>query len=189
MKYWAVLGVALLLSGCATLSEEECLSGDWRGIGLRDGTAGQVADAQFARHVKACEKAGITPQRAAWQQGYTEGLRSYCTPAKGLEEGRAGRSYSNVCPVGSEAGFLRGYRVGEADYDARQEVRRVESEMSRLEARNAQIRAALAVKGDPSLRQELRSNESELLRLQLELGFARAEAARTRRAVAEFRAG
>jgi hypothetical protein len=189
MKYLATLGVVLLLAGCATLSEEECLTGDWTGIGQRDGAAGQVADAQFARHVKACEKAGITPQRAAWQQGYAQGLQSYCTPAKGLDEGLAGRSYRNVCPAGSEAAFLRGYRVGEADYDAREEVRRVEGEISRLEARNAQLRATLATQGDPVLRQELRANESELLRLQLELGFARAEASRTRRAVAEFRAG
>lgn len=189
MKYLATLGAMLLLAGCTTLSEEECLSGDWRGIGTRDGAAGQVADVQFARHVKACEKAGITPQRAAWQQGYAQGLQSYCTPAKGLDEGLSGRSYRNVCPAGSEAAFLRGYSIGEADHAAREEVRRVEGEISRLEARNAQIRAALATQGDPALRQELRSNEAVLLRLQLELGFARAEASRTRRAVAEFRAG
>jgi hypothetical protein len=189
MKYWVAIGAALFLSGCASLSEEECLSGDWGGIGQRDGAAGQVAEAQFARHVKACEKAGVTPQRTAWQRGYDQGLQSYCTPAKGLDEGLAGRSYRNVCPAASEAAFLRGYRIGESDYDARQELRRIDSEITRLEARNAQILVALAEDATPALRQELRSNQSELLRLQLELGFARAEAARSRRAVADFRAG
>lgn len=189
MTYRAVIAMALVLSGCASLSEEECLSGDWGGIGLRDGAAGLVAEAQFARHVKACEKAGVTPQRAAWQQGYAQGLQRYCTPAKGLDEGLAGRSYRNVCPDASETAFLRGYRVGERDHAARQEVRRIETEIARLQSRNVQITGLLATQDNPALRLELRNNQSEILRLQLELGFARAEAARTRRAVAEFRAG
>ncbi|MBN2759075.1 MAG: DUF2799 domain-containing protein [Rhodobacteraceae bacterium] len=189
MKYLAALGVMLLLAGCATLSEEDCLTGDWAGIGQRDGASGQVAAAQFARHVKACEKAGVIPDRAAWQRGYAQGLQGYCTPIRGLDEALAGRAYRNVCPTDAEAGFLRGYRIGEADEQARQEVRKIESEIAQLRSRNAQLSAALAATPDPGLSQELRSNEVEILRLQLDLGFARLDASRTRRAVAEFRAG
>jgi len=189
MKYLAPIALVLVLSGCASLSEEECLSGDWGGIGLRDGASGQVAEGQFARHVKACEKAGVAPDRASWQAGYARGLQSYCTPTKGLDEGLAGRSYRNVCPAGSEAGFLRGYRIGKSDHDAHQEVRRIESEISQVQSRIAQITGQLATQDNPALQLELRNNQSEILRLQLDLGFARALAARTRRAVAEFRAG
>lgn len=185
----AVLATLAVVTGCASLSEEQCLSGDWAGIGQSDGAAGLVAEAQFARHVKACADAGITPDRAAWQSGYARGLQSYCTPQKGLDEGLAGRRYRNLCPPASEPGFLRGYRIGADDHAARQEVRKLESDIARLTSRNSQIMAALPAGNDATLRTELRNNRAEILRLQLELGFARAEAARSRRAVSEFRAG
>lgn len=178
-----------LLTGCASLSEDECLSGDWAGIGQRDGASGQVAEAQLARHVKACEKVGVTPARAAWQIGYAQGLRSYCTPSKGLDEGLSGRSYRNVCPAETQSAFLRGFRIGTDDFKARQEVNRLQNKIRRLQARNTQILVVLAEKDDPALRTELQGNRFDLLRLQLELGFARADAARTRIAVRDFRAG
>lgn len=188
MRAYFAIAAVVFLTGCASLSEEECLSGDWGGIGQRDGASGQAAEAQFARHVKACEKAGVTPARAAWQAGYTRGLLSYCTPSKGLDEGLAGRSYRNVCPAGAEPAFLRGFNIGTEDHKARQEVTRLEREIARLKARNTEIAGKLGEEEVKALRLELTNNQSELLRLQLELGFARAEAARTRRAVAEFRA-
>ena len=187
----AVFAVACLalLTACASLSEEECLSGDWGGIGQRDGASGRVAETQFARHVKACKKVGVTPARTDWQTGYARGLQSYCTPSKGLDEGLAGRRYRNVCPAATQAGFLRGFRIGTDDYQARQEVRRLQSEIDSLRARNTQIRAVLADADDAALRTELRRNRSALLRLHLDLGFARADAARTRRAVRNFSPG
>ncbi|WP_296642352.1 DUF2799 domain-containing protein [Roseinatronobacter sp.] len=189
MRCLAAIAAFLVLTGCASLTQEECLTGDWGGIGQRDGAAGRVADTQFARHVKACADAGITPDRAAWQRGYARGLQNYCTPLSGLNEGVEGRRYRNVCPAATESAFLRGFQIGLDDHKAREDVRRVQLEIARLRARNNEILSLLATDDDPALRSELQSNQSELLRLQLELGFARAEAARARRAVAEFRAG
>lgn len=189
MKHFVAIAGLALLAGCASLSEEECLSGDWAGIGQRDGAAGRVAETQFARHVKACEAAGVTPQRSAWQAGYAQGLQSYCTPSSGLDAGLAGRSYRNVCPATSESGFLRGFEIGTADHKARAEVSGIQRKIARLQARNREIIGVIGDDGETDLRLELSNNRSEILRLQLELGFARAEAARTRRAVAAFRAG
>jgi len=188
MKFLALVAWLALLAGCASLSEEECLAGDWGGIGQRDGAAGLVAETQFARHVKACADTGVTPARAAWQAGYARGLQSYCTPLGGLKEGLDGRGYRNVCPAASEAAFLRGFQIGQDDYKAREDVRRVQSKIASLRARNAEI-VGLITAEDSGLQAELQNNQAELLRLQLELGFVRAQAARTRRAVAEFRAG
>ena len=36
------LATAGLLASCATLSEEACRQGDWRGIGYVDGTEGRL---------------------------------------------------------------------------------------------------------------------------------------------------
>lgn len=189
IRFLTALATLALITGCASLSEEQCLSGDWDGIGHRDGSAGVVAETQFARHVKACSDLRISPNRAAWQAGYARGLQGYCTPRNGLDEGLQGGRYNDVCPAASEPGFLHGFRIGADDKKARQKVRRLQDDIARLDSRNAQILAALSSGNDAGLRSELRRNRAEILRLRLDLGFARAEAARSRRAVSDFRAG
>jgi hypothetical protein len=178
----------MVLGACASLTQEECRAGDWASIGQTDGAEGRVADTQFARHVKACEKAGVTPDQARWQDGYARGLQTYCTPDTGLREGLAGRRYRDVCPAAAEARFLQGYDLGLADHDARARVEALRREISDLQASNRRILATLSEDTDTPLRWEMLNNQAEILRLQLELGFAQAEVARSARAVAAFRA-
>ena len=61
----------LALASCASLSEEACRAGDWRGIGFRDGAAGR-ADSFVARHAKACADVGVTPDLDEWRAGRAE---------------------------------------------------------------------------------------------------------------------
>ena len=77
----AGLAAIALVASCATLSEEECLEGNWREIGQRDGQAGRTASF-IAEHAKACEKAGVVPNPSLWEQGRQAGLPAYCTPSK-----------------------------------------------------------------------------------------------------------
>lgn len=178
----------ILLGGCASLTEEECRAGDWASIGQSDGAEGRAADAQFARHVKACEKVAVTPDKASWQDGYARGLQTYCTPLTGLREGLAGRRYRDVCQAAVEAAFLQGFDLGTADNKARAKVEDLRREISALQASNRRLTGLLSKDADTPLRLELSNNQTEILRLQLELGFAQAEAARSARAVAAFRA-
>lgn len=85
------------LSACATLSEGECRSGDWRSIGIEDGAKGRTPS-YLGKHAQACAEYGITPDRVAWEAGRQEGLPFYCTPANAWEEGSDGRRLSPVCP-------------------------------------------------------------------------------------------
>ena len=39
-----ILAIAMLLGGCATMSESECLTVDWQTIGFEDGVAGYSGD-------------------------------------------------------------------------------------------------------------------------------------------------
>ena len=45
-----LLVVALLLGGCATMSESECLTVDWQTIGFEDGVAGYAGDPTEVLH-------------------------------------------------------------------------------------------------------------------------------------------
>ncbi len=63
----------MLASGCATMSEEECLVADWHAIGYEDGAAGlQVA--QLGKRREACAEYGVRPDTAAYRAGRDEGL-------------------------------------------------------------------------------------------------------------------
>lgn len=182
-----VLAFAVLAS-CASISREECLQGDWAAIGLRDGVAGERADAQFDRHVRQCAKVDVTPQRSEWQRGYDQGLQRFCTPLSGLSEGQGGRINRNLCPAALAAGFDQGHALGLREHAQRVRIQNIVNEMSSLRDRNHVIVAALAAADNAGLRAELHNNQSELLRLQLDLGFERAALSRLEREVRAFRA-
>lgn len=132
----APLALVVLLSGCATLTEQECLTGNWQEIGQRDGQNGRTAD-YLARHVKACEKSGVVPDRQAWERGRQSGLAAYCTPSKVYQEGRSGRGLSPVCPASSlgvlQAANQKGleyHRLGSEMSDLRREITLVEDALA-----------------------------------------------------------
>lgn len=106
----AVVAVSAL-SGCATMSQEDCRQGDWAGAGFKDGEAGRP-QSRLDEHAKACAKAGVVPDAAPYFAARTQGLKLYCTQDRGFLEGRTGQSYVGVCPPGAETGFLVGYGDG-----------------------------------------------------------------------------
>jgi len=94
----SVFGSIYLLAGCATLSKQECLIGDWQAIGYNDGVAGYHSD-RLASHTKACAKASVAPDYQAWERGRKLGLQQYCTINNAYNIGRRGRQLNNVCPI------------------------------------------------------------------------------------------
>ena len=159
----APLALAVLLGGCATLSEEECIAGNWQEIGQRDGQNGRTADF-IAQHAKACEKAGVVPDRAQWERGRQAGLTAYCTPQKVYQEGRSGRSLSPVCPAASLPALQAAHAKG-AEYH------RIGLDISSLESEARSLERALVAEKDASRRLTLMldvqraRNEIMLLRL------------------------
>jgi hypothetical protein len=88
----AIIGtVSCLFIGCATLSKEECLKGEWRAIGYQDGVKGYDMQ-RLEKHEKACSDYGVKPEIARYQEGRKVGLAYYCTSsqkaAKSSEEER-----------------------------------------------------------------------------------------------------
>ena len=94
----SIISSVYLLSGCATLSKQECMVGDWQTIGYNDGVAGYRSD-RLVSHTKACAKAGVAPDYQAWERGRQSGLQQYCTVNNAYNVGRRGRQLNTVCPV------------------------------------------------------------------------------------------
>ena len=103
--------VLAALSGCATMSRDECLTVDWQTVGFEDGVAGYSGD-RIGQHRKACAKHGVTPDLAAYQAGREEGLREYCVPTNGFRLGSQGGNYNGMCPADLDPSFADAYESG-----------------------------------------------------------------------------
>lgn len=179
----------MLLSGCASLSQDACLEGDWAAIGARDGADGRVAETQFARHIAACARIDITPDRAPWERGYTQGLQSYCTPLSGLREGEAGRPYRNVCPAETQSRFMHGHDLGQSAYRQRAYIQDIAHEIAQLQRDTMTLSGNTATDADAIAAQKQRqANQNEILMLRLQESLARAELLRIEREIRAFRA-
>ena len=139
----AVTGI-VLLSGCATMSEDQCLVGDWGGQGWRDGAAGHQVS-RLDDHAKACAKYGVAPNMSAYLSSREDGLRTYCTWENGFRQGRQGGSYGGVCSPAEERDFLPAYEDGRRIYGVEQAVSSAESALnsaiSRIDDREDKLEA------------------------------------------------
>ncbi|MEM7762572.1 MAG: DUF2799 domain-containing protein [Pseudomonadota bacterium] len=142
--FTALFAITLFgLTGCATtMSEDECLTSDWRTVGYEDGVQGR-SGAAIGTYRKACAKAGVTPDLAEYQAGRQEGLQEYCRPQNGYNAGERGASYQGVCPAELENAFLAAYEEGRTLYELRADVRRLESDIVRAENEIADIDATI----------------------------------------------
>ena len=126
---WVVVTAAVVVSGCAGMSAEECQLADWETIGYEDGVRGASGSA-IANHRKACAKAGVAPDRVAYERGRASGLESYCRPANGYQVGQSGHGYSGVCPADIEGAFLDAYYEGKELYRLRSDVSQLSAKLN-----------------------------------------------------------
>lgn len=157
--------LALFLAACASLSEEGCRRGDWRGVGFSDGAAGR-SEAQVARHAEACAGIGITPDVAAWRAGRAEGLKLYCTQQNAYAIGRRGATLNHVCEGPDARSLAQLNAQGLQYHDITEEMRRTLSEIRLL---NARIDSLLASEVTENSRRQIRAYRSEQSWLELRL--------------------
>jgi hypothetical protein len=94
-----LIGAAALatLTGCASLSKDECLSGNWEEIGVRDGANGKPEE-YLIEHTTACAKVNVVPDRGAWTHGRERGLERFCQPRRLYDIGEYGGSFDvGIC--------------------------------------------------------------------------------------------
>ncbi len=131
-KITVIVAGFAFMTGCASMSSEECLTADWYTIGFEDGARGQTAEAIGPRR-KACAKAGVTADFSRYEEGRQQGLRQFCQPARAYEVGRRGGNYAGVCPSDLEDEFVIAYNEGRELYVLENAVRTVENKLRRIE--------------------------------------------------------
>ena len=151
----------LLVAGCATLSREECLRGDWYQIGVSDGQAGHAFE-RIDQHRRACQGTA-TVDEASYRAGRDAGLVSYCTPLSGYHVASNEHGYANVCPAETAPQFLQGYALGQQVADAQRRVRSAENrirdidrEIAEQERERDEAERILVDSGDQNARLEAR---------------------------------
>ena len=160
MRALLFIGFSLALTGCATLTKEECLSGNWEEIGFRDGTNGKTS-AFLQSHAKACEKTGVRPVQSLWEKGRKRGLPVYCVPSKAFSEGKSGRRVNAVCPAAKMPALQAANAKGLEYYQYTEEL-------NALQYRIDEVDRQLVAEKDPKLRLLL-VRENRALRGELRL--------------------
>ena len=125
---------ASALAGCAGMSEQECVSLDWRTVGFEDGALGRPVS-NVGSYRQACSKYGVASDLESYRAGHAAGVESYCRPARGFDVGRRGEGYHGVCPASSEREFLAAYNSG-------RHLHELESTLAHFENRIATNRRA-----------------------------------------------
>jgi hypothetical protein len=139
-----------VLSGCASMSAEECAVSDWHTIGFEDGAQGHAAD-RLGDHRRACAEHGIAPDFEAYRAGREEGLQLFCQPSRGFDLGARGGHYNGVCAAELEPLFLDAYRSGVQLYSLQSNV---SSATNRINARESELNRT---------RDLIRQKEAELI--------------------------
>lgn len=118
-----------VMSGCATMSGDECMATDWSAVGYEDGARGYTTE-RFSKYRKACAKQGVTADFSSYQVGREQGLVEYCQPGRGYSVGVNGGRYYGVCSVDLEADFVDAYNDGYHLYTLRSNVNNTDSRIN-----------------------------------------------------------
>lgn len=156
----------LLLGGCATLNQSECLNANWQMIGLEDGSKGQALS-YIGNHRKACAKFNISPDLEQYQRGHAQGLRQYCTYNTGLRLGTRGGKFKSICPVDLEGNFRLGHQRGRAIYRLNVEIRQTNISIKESDKLLDELADDLLEIQDLIISRETRKAEKALLLIEL----------------------
>jgi hypothetical protein len=155
-----ILAAAAALSGCNSMSAQECLATDWRTVGYEDGVNGYSGD-RIGHYRKACSEHGVTPNLEQYQAGREQGLREFCKPANGFRVGAHGGGYSGVCPADLDQTFSDAYQTGRQLYVLRSRVGSTQDEIYAMHSEMEQIERNLVTIGaqmvDPTTTNEQRA--------------------------------
>ena len=122
-----------LLSACDPISEDQCKSGDWSGIGLSDGKRGKPASL-IDEYAEICGEFGISPARTTYLAARTQGLKTYCTPQSAYQVGRRGSDLSPVCSPEQVANMQAAFNHGKTYHEIASIIEALGDEIDELQS-------------------------------------------------------
>lgn len=138
----SVPALLLALAGCAGMSQQACLSSDWRTVGFEDGTVGR-SEATIANYQRQCAEHGVQPNLDAYREGHAQGVEVYCRAGNGFEVGHSGAVYQGVCPKNEEPEFLANYNSGHRLFELEAAVRNIDAQIASNNYEQERIRGEL----------------------------------------------
>ena len=136
IRLFAAFAMFASLSGCASLSKNECLNANWEDIGIRDGADGRPEE-YLIQHSKACAKVAVVPDRGAWTHGREKGLERFCVPYRAYQIGEYGGGFdAAICRQFDQDRLIAAYEHG-------REVNRLAGELNDIDGEIADIRTTL----------------------------------------------
>ena len=113
------------------------MDSSWFEIGQDDAIRGKPRQSADALR-ESCP--GIRPDFAAYDDGWINGISTYCTPRNGLRVGSAGKRYLRICPQ-PDAAFRKAFDVGAGLYQIKRSLTnlRLLRESTRAELRSDRL--------------------------------------------------
>lgn len=163
------------LAGCETgpiMSPAECASANWKTLGYADAAEGRGLST-FSERLQTCANAGYSAVDGDYQDGYAEGLRVFCQPARGFRLGEQGDSVAVACPADLAPAFEVAYRDGRELYRARSAWESAESTVRSLLSEREDVERKLIANeiglSASTTQPDIDRHRSEVLRLRNEL--------------------
>ena len=140
MKKWLYpLLPLVVLTGCTSLSKDECLQANWYGIGYQHGVNGtQYQDGVNA--LAQCSEFGVRADINEYKSGYDQGLNVYCEPENGFTLAMQGMPYNGVC---NSTAFRKAWQEGNDRYQVQQRLIDIDDRIEEIDRRLHTIRAEL----------------------------------------------
>jgi hypothetical protein len=143
------------------MSEQACVTADWRTVGFEDGTLGR-SPAMIGSYRQQCAVHGVAPDLDSYRAGHAEGVQIYCRASHGFDVGRSGASYQGVCPANLEADFVAEYNAGRQLFELESALRSVDARIAGNYRAQENIKqeltsiAATMIAGDTTAEQRLK---------------------------------
>jgi len=130
-NYIAIILLSSALVGCASTTEEDasqaenfCTDSNWTEVGKKVALSGKSVRTYLKYQERCPDLTGANKE--SYLDGFTVGVKEYCTFENGYEAGDTGKENINVCPLELRAGYDKGYRKGYKNLQANKaEVKRL----------------------------------------------------------------
>lgn len=130
--------------GCTTFSKQQCEEMNWALQGRSAALNGHTAGSRLEYFDRECfQEHGVSPNTQAFQAGYENGLKEFCTPQYAYQFAVRGGEYNGICPAEKEKAVTESFHNGRSIYLERR-VSHLADEVSSLTSEVGSLKSQLS---------------------------------------------